>query len=97
MKFHWFAEVTYPHLPADFPQKHKSAWVDPPVSLMDPTKVGEMYRMFLRLMEQADREGFDGRIQAHFVHALRDVNRRLRLAVGRRAAHVDDRSRGGSL
>ena len=60
MKFHWFAEVTYPHLPADFPQKHKSAWVDPPVSLMDPTKVGEMYRMFLRLMEQADREGFDG-------------------------------------
>jgi len=60
LKFHWFAEVTYPHLPADFPQKHKSAWVDPPVSLMDPTKVGEMYRMFLRLMEQADREGFDG-------------------------------------
>lgn len=60
MKFHWFAEVTYPHLPADFPQKHKSAWVDPPVSLLDPTKVGEMYRMFLRLMEQADREGFDG-------------------------------------
>jgi alkanesulfonate monooxygenase SsuD/methylene tetrahydromethanopterin reductase-like flavin-dependent oxidoreductase (luciferase family) len=60
MKFHWFAEVTYPHLPADFPKRYKSAWVDPPVSLLDPLKVGETYRMFIRLMEQADREGFDG-------------------------------------
>ena len=60
MKFHWFAEVTYPHLPADFPKRYKSAWVDPPVSLLDPIKVGETYRMFIRLMEQADREGFDG-------------------------------------
>ena len=60
MKFHWFAEVTYPHLPKDFPQRFRSAWVDPPPSLMDPAKVGETYRMFIRLMEQADREGFDG-------------------------------------
>ena len=60
MKFHWFAEVTYPHLPADFPKRYRSAWVDPPPSLMDPQKVGETYRMFIRLMEQADREGFDG-------------------------------------
>ncbi len=60
MKFHWFAEVTYPHLPADFPQKHHSAWVDPPASLMDPLKVGETYRMFIRLMQHADKVGFDG-------------------------------------
>ncbi|OAI40338.1 oxidoreductase [bacterium SCGC AG-212-C10] len=60
MKFHWFAEVTYPHLAPDFPKKHKSAWVDPPVSLMDPKKVGETYKMFIRLMEHADRMGFDG-------------------------------------
>jgi hypothetical protein len=60
MKFHWFAEVTYGHLPKDFPQKHRSAWVDPPVSLMDPVKVGETYRMFIRLMEHADKMGFDG-------------------------------------
>lgn len=60
MKFHWFAEVTYPHLPVDFPQKHRSAWVDPPASLLDPLKAGEMYRMFIRLMQHADRMGFDG-------------------------------------
>ena len=56
MKFHWFAEVTYPHLPEDFPKRFRSAWVDPPPSLMDPQKVGETYRMFIRLMEQADRD-----------------------------------------
>ena len=60
MKFHWFAEVTYPHLPADFPKRYHSAWVDPPPHLMDPVKVGETYRMFIRLMEHADRAGFDG-------------------------------------
>jgi alkanesulfonate monooxygenase SsuD/methylene tetrahydromethanopterin reductase-like flavin-dependent oxidoreductase (luciferase family) len=60
MKFHWFAEVTYPHLPADFPQKHRSAWVDPPAHLADPLKVGETYKMFIRLMQHADAMGFDG-------------------------------------
>ena len=60
MKFHWFAEVTYPHLPNDFPQKHRSAWVDPPASLLDPIKVGETYKMFIRLMQHADKMGFDG-------------------------------------
>ncbi len=60
MKFHWFAEVTYGHLEKDFPQKHASAWVDTPHHLADPRKVGETYRMFIRLMEQADRDGFDG-------------------------------------
>lgn len=60
MKFHWFAEVTYPHLPADFPQRYHSSWVDLPPRLMDPRKVGETYRMFIRLMEHADRAGFDG-------------------------------------
>src|SRR3712207_7194365 len=60
MKFHWFAEVTYPHLPADFPKRYHSAWVDPPPHLMDPVKVGEVYRMFIRLMERADAVGFDG-------------------------------------
>jgi alkanesulfonate monooxygenase SsuD/methylene tetrahydromethanopterin reductase-like flavin-dependent oxidoreductase (luciferase family) len=60
MKFHWFAEATYGHLPEDFPQKYHSAWVDPPVHLMDPLAVGETYRMFIRLMEHADTVGFDG-------------------------------------
>ena len=60
MKFHWFAEVTYPHLPADIKEQVHSSWVDPPVRLMEPRLVGETYRMFIRLLQQADRVGFDG-------------------------------------
>ena len=60
MKFHWFAEVTYPHLPDDFADKYPSAWVDIPAHLQDPLKVGETYRMFLDLMDYADEMGFDG-------------------------------------
>src|SRR6516165_5038846 len=56
MKFHWFAEVTYPHLPADFKERYKSAWVTPPAHLIDPCKAGEMYRMFIRLMQIVDQE-----------------------------------------
>jgi alkanesulfonate monooxygenase SsuD/methylene tetrahydromethanopterin reductase-like flavin-dependent oxidoreductase (luciferase family) len=59
MKFHWFAEVTYPKLPLT-PQPGHSAWVTPDWKLVDPVKVGETYRMFIRLMQQADRDGFDG-------------------------------------
>ncbi|HYA35756.1 MAG TPA: LLM class flavin-dependent oxidoreductase [Candidatus Binataceae bacterium] len=60
MRFHWFAEVTYPHLPADFRERYPSAWVTPPAALIDGEKAGEMYRMFIRLMRLADRVGFDG-------------------------------------
>ncbi len=60
MKFHWFAEVTYPHLPDDFSEKYPSAWVNIPSRLQDPLKVGRVYRMFLDLMEYADEVGFDG-------------------------------------
>ncbi|HXW83363.1 MAG TPA: LLM class flavin-dependent oxidoreductase [Candidatus Binataceae bacterium] len=60
MKFHWFAEVTYPHLPENFREQHPSAWVTPPSRLIDPVKMGETYRMFIRLMQLADRVGFDG-------------------------------------
>ena len=60
MKFHWFAEASYPKLPADFRAKKISSWVDTPKSLHDPHVVGEMCRMFIRLMQQADRDGFDG-------------------------------------
>ena len=60
MKFHWFAEASYPKLPADFRAKKISSWVDTPRHLADPAVVGEMCRMFIRLMQQADRDGFDG-------------------------------------
>src|SRR6185437_2419968 len=54
------AEVTYPHLGADFGEKYASAWVNLPPSVHDPLKVGQTYRMFLELMEYADEVGFDG-------------------------------------
>jgi alkanesulfonate monooxygenase SsuD/methylene tetrahydromethanopterin reductase-like flavin-dependent oxidoreductase (luciferase family) len=60
MKFHWFAEVTYDDLPPGFPAPGRGAWVDPSLDLADPRRVGEIYRMFIRLMQQADRDGFDG-------------------------------------
>ncbi len=60
MKFHWFAEVTYPHLPDDFRERYDSAWVTPPAHLCDPIKAGETYKMFIRLMQLADQVGFDG-------------------------------------
>src|SRR3954447_17681375 len=60
MKFHWFAEATSPHLPDDFPARGLSSWGSTPRDLADPVRVGETYRMFIRLMQQADRDGFDG-------------------------------------
>ena len=60
MKFHWFAEVTYDDLPPDWPPPGGGSWVDAPIDLTDSSRVGENYRMFIRLMQQADRDGFDG-------------------------------------
>jgi alkanesulfonate monooxygenase SsuD/methylene tetrahydromethanopterin reductase-like flavin-dependent oxidoreductase (luciferase family) len=60
MKFHWFAEVTYDGLPDQFPAPGQGGWVDSPIDMADSGRVGETYRMFIRLMQQADRDGFDG-------------------------------------
>lgn len=60
VRFHWFAEVTYDGLPADFPAPGQGSWMDTPIDLADSRRVGENYRMFIRLMQQADRDGFDG-------------------------------------
>jgi alkanesulfonate monooxygenase SsuD/methylene tetrahydromethanopterin reductase-like flavin-dependent oxidoreductase (luciferase family) len=60
MKFHWFAQMTYPQLGADFYQRYPTAVVTPPPGIADPLTVGRMYRMFLDLMEYADEVGFDG-------------------------------------
>jgi len=59
MKFHWFAEVTYPDLPREAKTGY-SSWVTPDWRMVEPRRVGEVYRMFIRLMQQADRDGFDG-------------------------------------
>lgn len=60
MKFHWFAEVSYPGLPTEHNGQPYSTWVDTPIEFADSRTVGDTYRMFLRLMQQADRQGFDG-------------------------------------
>lgn len=59
MKFHWFAEVTYPHTTAE-EVKDNHTWVDAPATMHDPLKVGKTYQMFIRLMQLADRSNFDG-------------------------------------
>lgn len=60
VKFHWFAEVTYDDLPPEFPPPGGGAWLDTRIGLSDSQRVGEIYRSFIRLMQQADRDGFDG-------------------------------------
>lgn len=60
MKFHWFAEVTYDDLPPEFPPPGGGAWLDSPITLAESERVGDIYRSFIRLMQQADRDGFDG-------------------------------------
>jgi alkanesulfonate monooxygenase SsuD/methylene tetrahydromethanopterin reductase-like flavin-dependent oxidoreductase (luciferase family) len=60
VKYHWFAEATYDGLPETYPQKHPSGSVDVPAALVDSLHVGAHYRMFIRLMQQADRLGWDG-------------------------------------
>jgi alkanesulfonate monooxygenase SsuD/methylene tetrahydromethanopterin reductase-like flavin-dependent oxidoreductase (luciferase family) len=59
VKFHWFAEVTYPHLPPDFAEKHASSWVDVPRSLYNPAEGQKVYEAFLNEYEYADKMGFD--------------------------------------
>ena len=60
MKFTWFNLMPWPHLPADFRQKHRSVWVDIPSSLYDPAKGHALYHRYLDDLEYAEALGFDG-------------------------------------
>ena len=59
MKFHWFAEVTYPYLPRDFDKTHDSAWVDISRSLYDPMLGHRAYDAYLNEYRHAAEAGFD--------------------------------------
>jgi alkanesulfonate monooxygenase SsuD/methylene tetrahydromethanopterin reductase-like flavin-dependent oxidoreductase (luciferase family) len=59
MRFHWFAQQYYTALPEDYGSSIHSSWVTAPAAVADPTQVGENYRMYLRLMQDADRLGWD--------------------------------------
>lgn len=59
MKFHWFAQQYYTQLPDDYGDTVRSAWVTPPAGIAEPVQVGRDYHLYLRLMQQADRLGWD--------------------------------------
>lgn len=60
MKFHWFNLMPWPHLPADFREKHRSVWVDVDSRLFDPVVGHKVYNDYLDLLEFAGDLGFDG-------------------------------------
>ena len=59
MRFHWFAQQYYTQLPADYGDTVHSSWVTAPAGVADPAQVGRDYRMYMRLMQGADRLGWD--------------------------------------
>jgi alkanesulfonate monooxygenase SsuD/methylene tetrahydromethanopterin reductase-like flavin-dependent oxidoreductase (luciferase family) len=60
MKVHFFHLMPYRFLPEDFPQQHRSVWVDVPTELYDPVKGHQIYNENLDELEFADSMGFDG-------------------------------------
>jgi alkanesulfonate monooxygenase SsuD/methylene tetrahydromethanopterin reductase-like flavin-dependent oxidoreductase (luciferase family) len=60
MKFSWFHLMPWPDLPADFPEKHHSVWVDVDSKLYDPVRGHTVYHDYLDELEHADNVGFDG-------------------------------------
>ena len=59
MRFHWFAEATYPYLDREVWGKFPSGWVTPSRSLATPELQGEALRSYLRMYEYAAEVGFD--------------------------------------
>ena len=60
MKFMSFNLMPYRFLPMDFPQKHRSVWVDIPGELFDPEKGNQLYNEYMDQLEYAADLGFDG-------------------------------------
>jgi alkanesulfonate monooxygenase SsuD/methylene tetrahydromethanopterin reductase-like flavin-dependent oxidoreductase (luciferase family) len=59
VRFHWFAQQYYTQLPADYGDTVHSSWVTAPAGVADPAQVGRDYDMYIRLMQGADRLGWD--------------------------------------
>lgn len=60
VKFIFFHLMPYADLPADFPERHRSVWVDIDPSLYDANKGRQMYLDYLDELEFAAAAGFDG-------------------------------------
>jgi len=89
MKFHWFAEATYPDLPPQFATEG-SSWVDSSRAHADPAKQGKALNGFLTMYEHAAKVGFDGlavhpSARGQAALAARRVRRRLRRVLPGRA------------
>jgi len=46
-KLVWFSLVPWPHLPADFRERHRSVWVDIPSSRFDPALTNRLYHRYM--------------------------------------------------
>ncbi|MEW6732246.1 MAG: LLM class flavin-dependent oxidoreductase [Acidobacteriota bacterium] len=60
MKFFFFHLMPWPHLPDDFEQNHRSAWIWCPNSFYDPKEGYKIYNRYLDELEYAEKLGFDG-------------------------------------
>ena len=60
MKYFFFHLMSWPYLPADFAEKHDSAWIWVPNELYDPVKGHDLYREYINTLAYADELGFDG-------------------------------------
>ena len=60
MKVSFFHLMPYQDLPADFEERYRSAWVDPPNELLDPQRCQQYYDDYLEELQFADSVGFDG-------------------------------------
>lgn len=60
MKHFFFHLMPYQDLPADFEQKHDSAWVWIPNALFDPEKGHRYYNEYIDQLAEAETLGFDG-------------------------------------
>jgi len=54
-----FHLMPWPDLPADFEQKHESAWLTLPNTLFEPTRGHQLYTQYLDELVAAERLGFD--------------------------------------
>ena len=59
MQFVCFHLMPWPHLSADFEQRHESAWLTCPNRLFDPERGHALYGQYLDQRVAAERLGFD--------------------------------------
>jgi len=60
VQYYFFHLMSWPFLPADFAERHDSAWVWLPNDLYDPAKGHDLYQAYIDTLAQADDLGFDG-------------------------------------